>query len=186
MGNIFVISDTHFFHKNILNFKDEDGKPIRPGFSSVEEMNELIIDNWNKEIKDDDTVYHLGDFTFGNVRNIALIAPRLKGHKRLILGNHDYEAKDYYPHFKKVMSWRQFGTNMYKIPLYLCHYPLDESAFNYRHRDKGLNVFGHLHEKDPKHGTIDTHVCVCVERTNYKPINLEDIADGKFRNTRRI
>lgn len=176
MRNIFVISDTHFFHKNILGFLKEDGTPVRPGFSSVEEMNETIIDRWNKTVKPDDIVYHLGDFTFGNKKNIP-IANRLFGKKRIILGNHDYEAREYYPFFDKVMSWRQFGE--YKIPLFLCHYPLDESAFNYRTRKQGLNIHGHLHEKASTRP--DIHVNVCVEKTNYTPINLEDIVDGKFR-----
>lgn len=178
-SNIFVISDTHFSHNNILTFKDEKENLIRPGFSSIEDMNELIIYNINKTLKPNDILYHLGDFCFGNWKNIAKLAPRLICRKRLILGNHDYEAKYYYPHFEKVMSWRQFGE--YKIPLYLCHYPLDEAAFNYRHvvtRKPGINIHGHLHNNltDKPY-----HVNVCVEHTNYMPVALEDIADGKYR-----
>ena len=102
MRNIFVISDTHFFHKNILTFKNKDGELIRPGFSSVEEMNETIIDNWNKTVNDEDVIYHLGDFTFGSNNRIKDVAPRLKGRKRLLLGNHDYQPKDYQPYFDKI------------------------------------------------------------------------------------
>ena len=181
--NIFVISDTHFYHKNILIFKDDNNNLIRPGFSSLEEMNEKIIDNWNKTIKPDDIVYHLGDFTFGSKSNIAKITPRLMGRKRLILGNHDYEAKEYYPYFEKVMSWRQFGRDMFKLPLYLCHYPLEECAFNYKDKAEGINIHGHLHDNLVPNSTL--HINVCVEHTNYFPINLEDIADGKFKNNTR-
>lgn len=39
--NTFFISDTHFGHKNIINFKDSDGRPLRP-FNSVEEMDETL------------------------------------------------------------------------------------------------------------------------------------------------
>ena len=75
------ISDLHFGHKNVLKF---DRRP----FSSVEEMNQTILDNWNNTIKSDDDVYLLGDIFWKN--DLAdEILPKLKGQKHLILGNHD-------------------------------------------------------------------------------------------------
>lgn len=50
----YYISDLHLFHNRILE------KFNRP-FSSVEEMHEVIINNWKNKVKDDDTVYILGD-----------------------------------------------------------------------------------------------------------------------------
>ena len=65
--NYFVISDTHWQHENILKFTKEDGTLVRPEFFSVQEMDEIMIENWNKEVKNqDDIVYHLGDVTFGS------------------------------------------------------------------------------------------------------------------------
>lgn len=55
--NIFVTSDTHFNHKNIIKYCN------RP-FKDVEEMNEAIINNWNNLVTNDDVIYHLGDFGF--------------------------------------------------------------------------------------------------------------------------
>jgi len=57
---IFLISDTHFGHGNILTFKDKSGQPIRP-YKTLEEMDEALIDNWNKVVKPTDKIYHLGD-----------------------------------------------------------------------------------------------------------------------------
>ena len=55
----WVISDTHFDHQRIIEYTN------RP-FSSVDEMNAVIIKNWNSVINQDDIVYVLGDFCFGN------------------------------------------------------------------------------------------------------------------------
>lgn len=48
--NIFFISDTHFGHSNILNFKREDGSPLRD-YSSIEEHDEYLIQRWNSTVK---------------------------------------------------------------------------------------------------------------------------------------
>lgn len=182
MRDIFVISDTHFSHANILNFRNDDGTFLRPDFASVDEMNEKIIENWNKTVQPADVVYHLGDFTFGGKHNIARLAPRLMGRKRLIMGNHDYDAKDYIGHFEKIMSWRQFGTDTFKRPVFLCHYPLHRSAFDYRVDGGGsINVHGHLHQKLSGESY---HVNVCVEHTNYTPVSIEAIVD-KFDEKKR-
>ena len=86
MSDIWIVSDTHFGHNNMLKFKDKDNNPIRPGFSTVEEMDEHMIECWNSVVKDGDIVYHLGDVFFDNGHTVL---PRLKGRKRLLLGNHD-------------------------------------------------------------------------------------------------
>lgn len=180
MKNIFVISDTHFNHSNILKFTHADKETlIRPGFKSVDHMNETIINNWNNLIKPDDVVYHLGDFSFTSSNNIPKFASRLNGHKRLILGNHDYEPKLYYPYFQKIMSWRQFGRDLFKKAVILCHYPLHQCSFDYRVGNEAIMIHGHLHQNltgEPN------YINVCVEHTNYTPVNIEDIVDGKFKN----
>ena len=58
-SGVFFTSDTHFGHENILKFCN------RP-FSSIEDHDLALINNWNSVIGNDDTVFHLGDFCFGN------------------------------------------------------------------------------------------------------------------------
>ena len=71
--NTFFISDTHLRHSAIIRFCQ------RP-FSSVEEMDETIIRNWNAKVKPGDRVYHCGDFCFGNREEILAMTRRLRGH----------------------------------------------------------------------------------------------------------
>lgn len=76
----FVTSDLHFFHKNIIAYCQ------RP-FADVEEMNEVIIKNWNEVVKKDDMVYVLGDFSFCSREMVKELVLKLNGRKILIAGN---------------------------------------------------------------------------------------------------
>ena len=78
----FFTSDTHFNHANIIRFCN------RP-FKDAEQMNEVMIANWNRVIGTDDTVFHLGDFCLGGAVEWTKILDRLNGKIYLILGNHD-------------------------------------------------------------------------------------------------
>ena len=69
---IYLTSDLHFNHMNILKYEPES----RP-FSSIEEMNETIIQNWNEVVKISDTVYVLGDMSMGLVENAIPLIKRL-------------------------------------------------------------------------------------------------------------
>ena len=77
----YFISDPHFGHENIL-------KMCQRPFESVEEMNEAMIDAWNQRVTGNDTVFILGDL-FYRCPDPEPILQRLKGKKRLIIGNHD-------------------------------------------------------------------------------------------------
>jgi calcineurin-like phosphoesterase family protein len=79
---IYFSSDHHFGHSNIIKYCN------RP-YSSVEEMNEKLIENWNATVKPEDTVYYLGDFSL-STKPVKEITPKLNGHKLLIPGNHDF------------------------------------------------------------------------------------------------
>lgn len=170
MTNIWFISDTHFSHDNILTFRDEDDKLIRPEFKTINEMDETIIANWNSVVKPQDKIYHLGDVSFRNPQRMHEVLSRLNGHKRLIMGNHDtMDIKHYAKHFEKIGSWRTFKGIASK-PFVACHYPLHQDCFNYR--GLGHCVHGHIHQRLMKDlGYIN----VCVEHIRYKPIHMDEI-----------
>jgi calcineurin-like phosphoesterase family protein len=176
--DIWLISDTHFGHANILNFTDSTtGELIRGNrFSSVEEMNETMVENWNNTVKPGDIVYHLGDVFFGSKEEFLKLWNRLNGSKRLILGNHD-DAKFFVKHelVTKVVMWREFHEHN----LLLSHVPLDPSSLRrYRHgrHDEEnrmlLNVHGHIHQNP---SPTEHHRCVCVEHIDFTPINIEEL-----------
>lgn len=158
---MWFISDTHFGHANFLNFKDDSGKQIRP-FSSTEEMDEHMVEQWNKTIMPGNKVYHLGDVCFGD----PSILTRLNGSKRLIVGNHD-NLKDHrlLAAFKKVSLWRLFRD----FDFYVTHVPMREDTFHGKVR---FNLHGHIHEKD---SPTQFHMNMSVEKINYTPVHIDEI-----------
>lgn len=165
--NFFVISDTHFTHRNILEFKDHEGKPLRP-FASVEYMDELIVNRWNAVVRPQDHVWHLGDVAMR--RQLLPIVRRLQGHKRLVMGNHDIFAVEEYlkAGFEKVMGMRVLDG------LLLTHVPVHPQSLG---RFK-VNVHGHLHSRVvlTADGRVDPrYINVSVELTDYTPVSLETI-----------
>lgn len=167
---IWVISDTHFNHANILNFRDEEGDAVRD-FDSVEQMNECMMDNWNETVQPSDKVYHLGDVLFGMDKQGWLENnwSKLKGKKRLCFGNHD-NPKLLEPFFQKTQLWRQFND----WGLLLTHVPVHPSTLEHDRFEGNsvINVHGHIHQNKSPDGP---YKCVCVEQTGYKPVNLEEL-----------
>ena len=164
MRNIWIISDTHFNHSNILKFVDDKGENVR-NFDSLQEMNETMIQNWNDVVRPGDIVYHLGDVFFGDQDWFKKTWPRLMGSKRLIVGNHDdvkFLACGGF--FQKVMMWRLFKEHN----MLLTHVPVHESNI----RKVEFNVHGHIHQQE---SPTKRHVNVCVEKTLYTPIHIEDV-----------
>ena len=170
--DIWVISDTHFNHANILTFRDSTTRSLVRDFSSIEEMNENMIENWNNKVKPGDKVYHLGDVFFGSKDWFQKNWPRLNGSKRLVVGNHDdikYLSSGGF--FGKVTMWRQFteyGIIMSHVPM---HYT---NLFRSKSMDKPmLNVHGHIHQNKSPDGP---YYNACVEMNDYSPIHIEDLA----------
>ena len=84
MIKVFFTSDLHFGHKKLAESR---------GFSSVEEMNEFLVEYWNKMVDKKDIVYHLGDFSFQKFDELCKTIQRLNGNITFILGNHDQSIR---------------------------------------------------------------------------------------------
>lgn len=163
--NYWFISDTHFFHSNILKWG-------RSEFNSVEDMNECMVDNWNSVVRKGDIVYHLGDVWMGpsTHEERSKLWSRLNGSKRLIVGNHDdvkYMSKGGF--FKKIQLWRVWDNK----PLLFTHVPVHEDCIQERIlQSGGKNIHGHTHLNGSPSGPYRS---VCVELNNYTPVNLEEL-----------
>lgn len=141
----YYIADLHFFH-GALNDKMD-----RRGFASVEEMNEYMIEKWNKKVRKNDDVVIIGDLSWGNVQETNALLQRLKGKLYLVCGNHDrfVDNKEMNPdRFKWIKHYAELSDNRRKVVL--CHYPIMCYNGQYRVDEKGepktYMLYGHVHD----------------------------------------
>ena len=170
----FFTSDTHFNHANIIKFCN------RP-FKDVEQMNDVMIANWNSVIGKDDTVFHLGDFCLGGVAEWTKILDRLNGKIYLIMGNHDLKniRQGFISRFEHVAM--QMRIEIGKKRIYLCHYPF--LCFEGSYKDDVWQLFGHVHTRRSNSG-IDagrlqylypTQYDVGVDNNNFTPVSFGQV-----------
>ncbi|MBQ8686317.1 MAG: metallophosphoesterase [Alphaproteobacteria bacterium] len=168
----FVFSDPHFDSASIII----NGQ--RP-FSSVSEMNETLIKNYNETVSKQDICYWLGDIMYGATKDkVRAILQQLRGRKYLIMGNHDRGHSETW--------WLSCGFDrVYSHPIYdaenyimLSHEPLPE----FGDYDPIANIHGHIHIQDYDFSNHKNCINVCVEKTGYRPVPLVN----PFLQTRRI
>lgn len=140
----FYISDCHFSHKNMLTRMD------KRAFPNVEEMDNYMINQWNKKVRKCDDVIILGDFSYATPENTNDILQRLNGNKYLIRGNHDRYINDRRfdnTLFGWVKDYAEMQDNKRKV--ILCHYPVFCYNGQYRKlKDSSpatYMLFGHVH-----------------------------------------
>ena len=168
----FFISDCHFGHKNIIKYCD------RP-YSSVNEMDEDMIQKWNKKVHKNDNVYIIGDLFYFQIDNITSILNRLKGKKILIRGNHD----DFF--LKKININKYFVDVLYyqeirlrRNELTLCHYPL--YSWKNSRRSNSYLIFGHVHNNRDMYWfdyycQNDKALNAGVDINNFEPVSFEEL-----------
>ena len=159
---IFYCSDLHLNHENIIKYCD------RP-FTSVEHMNQFLIDNWNSVVGEDDIVYHLGDFSF-SYKDPYHWLDKLNGHIVLIQGNHDREFNKAMEHGAMIAKDKEYIIEDGGREIILSHYPPEEG----RELD-GLYLYGHTHRDVTQDCQFAHHVG--VDDWNYTPVTLKQILD---------
>ena len=165
--NVWVWSDQHFGHKNIIRFCN------RP-YPNTDLMNQCMEGNYNNVVQPNDIVIWGGDVAFMNRHDMEKILVRMPGRKILIVGNHDI-------HHRQLIRYMGFAEYhmCFVMPiedegfdLLFTHYPMMDIPQNC------FNVHGHIHNNLAGPRNIN----MCVEHTNFAPKNLRDIiAEAKKR-----
>lgn len=135
-------SDLHFRHKNIVKFTDRGKETTKEGHD------EWLIDRWNRQVNKEDTVFHLGDFSFTwEQEEMLTLMARLNGRKVMILGNHDDERT-----VRKLMQFRE--TGVVAVKHYMRH-SIHESSVQKRKIE--LFHFPIASWRDQSHGSWHLH-----------------------------
>lgn len=171
---VFCISDTHFNHENIIKYCE------RP-FSSVHEMNEVLISNWNRVVQPEDLVVHVGDFILGAASGIDDILPRLNGEIILVRGNHDTNQKVaiYETHYSDKITvvdslyFKVIRDGWAPHSFLFGHDPLDLLD---RPSTPAIKVHGHIHNDGPFYDAPNRAFNVSADMTNFEPVPLSYLA----------
>jgi calcineurin-like phosphoesterase family protein len=191
-------SDTHYGHEAVIRFCN------RP-FKSVEEMDEAMIDNWNKKVKPEDLCIFVGDvFMYCKPDRIKEILSKLNGDRKiLVYGNHDRDRRRMM-NLGFTLVVEEMTLEILDENVLLSHYPfrmkpllynwikLKRALFNII-RKTGIPIrkiyLEKYHDRRPIdrgqfliHGhTHSNHkingkaIHVGVDAWKYKPVNIEDI-----------
>ena len=171
MSNVFMISDQHFYHHNILLFREHEVHQ-RP-FRTTDEMHRFIKTRHNEVVGKEDVVYHLGDFAYGpgakSWQQVGAVLSTLNGQHHLVMGNHDHIDP-----FKYVEAgFASVHTSLVLGDYLLIHDPAVAGVFKQQ-----KVIHGHTHGLG-RHLAPNTY-CVCPEVNDYRPVSLDTI-DEYFR-----
>ena len=164
---IYFISDTHFFHGNVIRF---DNRP----FETMDQMNDEMLKKWNAKVTPSDTVYILGDYIWKTQDDKIEWAKQLNGKKRLIMGNHDFKnsSNKYKNLFESIKDYDEITipynspNGLIKCqPVILSHY---YHPFYNKHRHDGIHLYGHSH----------------VTQESFEELFIQRWLNGKGYNTR--
>lgn len=172
-------ADLHLGHKNIIKYCT---RPWTADARGVEAMNEALVENWNRVVAPEDTVWNLGDFAFCCSPAYAhSVLWRLNGRHHLLRGNHD--------------GWLETSTNRLESgervimcyegyveievegqSIVLCHYPMR----SWHHCQRGVwHLYGHVHHLLPPFGKsvdvgVDATWEVLSQSAPGRPLNDEE------------
>ena len=185
-NNIFFVADTHYQHSNIVRGCSnwEDTSECR-NFDSLEEHDQVLVDNINRKVREKDTLYHLGDFSFAGRDNIYRFRKRIQCKNiHLLLGNHDIHIQKNIPlktNGRDVKAQELFSTvkvydeiRLAGKDFVLFHYPI-YSHHNKKNTERSsIHLFGHVH------GSLQVYHPFCLDvgldsHPEFKPFHLDEI-----------
>lgn len=181
---IYFTSDTHYGHKNIVKGSSswDDTSRCR-NFKSLKDHDDFIVNSINNIVKEEDTLYHLGDWSFGGIQNIESFRRRINClDVHLVLGNHDQHIEanpQNFTHlFSSISHYKEITVKEHKIVL--SHWPM--KVWHKSHRGS-WQLHGHCHDHlrpdewwtkskpQERRRTMD----VGMDTKGYKPWSFEDL-----------
>lgn len=170
----YYISDTHFRHSNIIHICN------RP-YSTIEEMEQDIINKWNSKVKPEDEVYFLGDFAMKCSEQDAVgILKKLNGKKYFIKGNHDKSSFLIGIRTRGLVEWvrdyAEINDNGRMVVLF--HYPIEDWNGQYH---GSYHLFGHIHNTNHNYKVIDRRYNVGVDVNNFEPKTLDELIEKNIK-----
>jgi len=189
MSNVWITSDTHFGHTNIAGPKVSSWSGGYRNFNSVHEMNMALVEGINKYVKEDDILYHLGDWSFGGAQNILQFRKYIVCKNiHLILGNHDqhiidkdipFDGTTFNPIelFTSVSQVLEVSHGKHKF--FLSHYP----HLSWHGAHKGvIMLHGHEHSNFNKLNINTLRMDIGVDSAKlilgeYRPFSIEEVID---------
>lgn len=165
--DFFITSDTWFGRSQILEIAK------RTSFSSIEDMNATLIKNWNRHVKKNDIVFHLGNFAWDpyTARNVL---KKLNGKITFLIGNADDALLEIGDEFENITILEDQIVELPQFDSVICHYPLEI----WNGKSSGtIHFHGHTtfsHKTDLR---ISNRVNVCTDFWNYSPIKFSTIKD---------
>jgi len=166
MSGVYVISDLHLGHKNILKFAGR----YRAWADTVVEHNHILLARINSVCRDKrDLLYILGDVAF-SIEDLDLLS-ELPCRKILVRGNHDrFQDGVYHKYFESIQ-----GVIKYK-GMWLSHAPIHPNELRGH-----INIHGHVHFNSIRNNYTQAldkrYINACVEMTDGYPLDLIKIRD---------
>lgn len=168
---IWLTSDPHFCHDREFIYEPR-------GFNNVWDMNQTIVNNWNKAVAPEDDVYLLGDVMLNNNEEGIKLLKQLKGNIHIILGNHDTDTRvALYKECWNVREVTLAAKIKYKgYHFFMTHYPCFTGNLEKESLKKcTCNLFGHTHQNTNFYQDIPFMYHVGVDSHNCTPVLIDDI-----------
>jgi len=168
---IFFTADTHYHHSNIVGPSISKWKNGYRNFDSIESMDETLVNHFNERVSKDDTLFHLGDFAWGD-RNVEWFRSRINCQNiYLILGNHDKEIRRRAKLQSLFTKVYEFGTEILveNTRFVLCHYALR----TWHGWSQGsIHLYGHSHGNLP---SVGRSMDIGVDTNDFYPYRHDEI-----------
>lgn len=166
-------SDTHAFHKNICKGISTWGSGVTRDFDCEVKMTEQMAQKINSRVKTEDTLFHLGDWSFGGKDKIKKFREMINcNHIHLIYGNHDHKIIDNYDNchslFESVQFYLEKRFNGVTISMFHRALGVWEDIGK-----GGINLFGHSHGSYSR--IFGKQMDVGVDTNGLKPYSLDEI-----------